>query len=169
MLFSCNPAFNAPLAENGTKPPSMNPPDDDRATWKTARFAASPMSCALNTILRRKNSLSPQNWNREARFPTTRFFAPQRMLARHGIDLMLAAPPPNSCTSNELAVRFVTYSPFAIAIRSQEHLIFLFSVDDLCEVAIELPAVVTLFTYNFNVALATFAPVYPAGIDERSN
>ena len=58
-----SPVSNAPRAENGTPLPSMSPPDDGRATWKTARSAASRTCCASSTTTRRRNSSSPPSWN----------------------------------------------------------------------------------------------------------
>lgn len=58
-----NPGFSARLAENGTLPPWTSPPDGDRAMWKTARFAASPMCCGSNMTIRRRNSLLRRSWS----------------------------------------------------------------------------------------------------------
>jgi hypothetical protein len=62
-LHLWNPVFNARLAESGTQPLWTNLPDDGRAMSKTARSAASRICCASSMTIRRRNSLSPRNWN----------------------------------------------------------------------------------------------------------
>src|ERR1700733_6776140 len=62
-LSAWSRVFSAPPAENGTPPPSTNPPAAGRVTWKTARSAVSPTSCAWSTTRRRRSFSSRRNWS----------------------------------------------------------------------------------------------------------
>jgi hypothetical protein len=62
-LHLWNPVFNARHVESGTQLPSTKTRDDGRVMWKTARCAASRISCGLSMTTRRRNFLSLRNWN----------------------------------------------------------------------------------------------------------
>jgi hypothetical protein len=73
-----NPASSARPAENGIRLPWTNPPDAARATWKTARFAASRTCCASSLTTRRRNSSSLLSWSEKAEVgPQTSDLRPQ--------------------------------------------------------------------------------------------